>query len=1534
MLSGLTPSVDKTQRLLNQLVDTLLNQAKALQEKGEYIKSLAAYTNALDAATRVNHAERITIHLRRAQLHVKLCQYNDAENDCKSAQKIQPGHPEILQTMKELHARSKQKFVDSYLKQSHDNLKLGEITSQDIKLATKALELTHEAFGSFGVAQLGETIELTSTSLKTYPCAVTYLLRGKTYYAQGEIKKALESYTEGLKLTQSAHLYFLRSNCYSDIGEHQKAKQDLLKGMTLDNKGVSLTEDNYLNILCTLHLCEKNDYHKSKKQEEQQYEYKETVETTELKQLTSEMVEDYDQVKITDSQFYYKRGMLHSLNRDYLTAIENYTYAIWMSLRNNHSTNQPTSFYIAARRKAHLWAGNLIKADEDHKLFFVHAKSPSTKPEMEPQTTPQQLFAVSNAFDLHIKRQSDDVYAFDCIEKANHDFSGKKYSTAFQYYLHGIYILQMSQLGKLDLTPELILLAQDSEKMKAYVASNTNEVIKKHIHTLLAAAEKMTPRPNRLEASQPNEAHIIMGLENSNEIMTKMINKAKDILDKGKILQDQNQLQSAVTLLDMAVKTGTESQHPLLPVARSLRGMGHYEMGNYAIALTDFTEIADEHSTAQDCFYRGMSFIAMGNRTQGKYDFLRCFSLDPEGKALIFKNKEVIQAWITNEENIETNNELTLAHQATASNGAANASCSPLLLIDFIPETPTGDSDVLSCNPYLSIATYFARSKAYKAQYGLQKALEDVSIAIWLCLTMNDRQPAHHLTELYSHRSKIYLDLDQQDKALQDLNKLYAKLDTLSQEEAKSLPWIDVDKIKKLPDYSAKHKDYKKWCKRYLAIEFAREAVQRAETHTQDTAICADFYRSALLSFAECYPNFVLSLDAKLFEQLQSGTRSTFIADLKDNSVAVEMLEKMKRITQTLLSNVDRVAAEKKTSFRISDPKITRTPTTNNKNPAAPEIEMQAAAASVALSEKELFHLAQAKHSEEQAKRKAKRVKLHETKLARREEATALKAAEQKANTDKAALALHEKALAEAQQKAQAEAEIKASSHSTDEDYAQKTEALEARLTPLQKQQTTPTEDDTHILPSDTSQELSPKGHSGDNFSIATTDDDRSDSIGRTPSPVSTHGLFAKSASSTPSSVATPTLLDSKESDSCYAVAANKNKVGFISECDYLKRLTAVQKKIPDQVIVTVLGGGLIRNLQGKLGHKTDIDIFTNASREQIAEVFPISNESDVASINQFSDSFGDLYVIRFKNSRKIEVIRSKYLTETEGSFDDKLLALANNSVDYTFNGFFLNETGELFTPLPTSLADLENRRLMTIGEPSISFQFSPLRILRGIDFAARFGINIATSNPELANAMHQYAHLIVEKELPVKVNMCMQKLLGSGYAVTSYYILMYYGVMQNLLPNFSFYMGQNAGWLHHQLQTADARFLHSKNSINRLYMILVLSSVAQDFQRYAMLPSDVKLCIEQNTLLKANFSGCQHMESLRDELTLKLLEYANYQLTQNAIRLGITIPQQVASAGSHGLFSQPVSIGPASQAAPPPGSQLESSAAMRRHQG
>lgn len=176
---------------------------------------------------------------------------------------------------------------------------------------------------------------------------------------------------------------------------------------------------------------------------------------------------------------------------------------------------------------------------------------------------------------------------------------------------------------------------------------------------------------------------------------------------------------------------------------------------------------------------------------------------------------------------------------------------------------------------------------------------------------------------------------------------------------------------------------------------------------------------------------------------------------------------------------------------------------------------------------------------------------------------------------------------------------------------------------------------------------------------------------------------------------------------------------------DLVKIATELVTSLVKKGFVAYFAGGFVRDLL--LGNDpSDIDVATNATPDQIAQIFPRTI--------LVGARFGVVVVI--KNGHQFEVTTFR---KDEGYQDGRHPSEISFSSaqedaqrrDFTINGMFFDPLEQQLIDYVGGQEDLKKKIIRTIGNPHDRFLEDRLRILRAIRFAYRFSFQIEEKTKE-----------------------------------------------------------------------------------------------------------------------------------------------------------------------------------------------------------
>lgn len=175
-----------------------------------------------------------------------------------------------------------------------------------------------------------------------------------------------------------------------------------------------------------------------------------------------------------------------------------------------------------------------------------------------------------------------------------------------------------------------------------------------------------------------------------------------------------------------------------------------------------------------------------------------------------------------------------------------------------------------------------------------------------------------------------------------------------------------------------------------------------------------------------------------------------------------------------------------------------------------------------------------------------------------------------------------------------------------------------------------------------------------------------------------------------------------------------------------------------------IVGGAVRDQLLGL--EQFDIDLATSASTEEVELLFA---DAEVRTVGK---KFGvvlvdNIEVASFRGEKYL--IPGKPEVQRVGTFTEDAARR-----DFTINAMALDLQGKLHDPFQGK-ADLEHKLVRAVGDPILRFTEDPIRILRGIGFAVRFGFNIETQT----RVAMQQTRTLLESVPKIRIGRELQKL-------------------------------------------------------------------------------------------------------------------------------------------------------------------------------
>jgi poly(A) polymerase len=223
--------------------------------------------------------------------------------------------------------------------------------------------------------------------------------------------------------------------------------------------------------------------------------------------------------------------------------------------------------------------------------------------------------------------------------------------------------------------------------------------------------------------------------------------------------------------------------------------------------------------------------------------------------------------------------------------------------------------------------------------------------------------------------------------------------------------------------------------------------------------------------------------------------------------------------------------------------------------------------------------------------------------------------------------------------------------------------------------------------------------------------------------------------------------------------------------------LKVVRRLLSSGYAAYLVGGGVRDLLLAR--RPKDFDVATNARPEEVRALF--------RNCRLVGRRFR-LAHIHFPNNKVIEV--STFRRTPQDVEGDDLMIRDDNSFgneaedslrrDFTINALFYDVESQTVIDYVGGVSDLRAKVIRTIGDPVTRFREDPVRILRGLKFAARLGLSIES---ECGEAASQVGPDLLRCAKPRILEELLRMLRG-GHAERSFVMMLEYGVLEVILPD------------------------------------------------------------------------------------------------------------------------------------------------------
>ncbi len=157
---------------------------------------------------------------------------------------------------------------------------------------------------------------------------------------------------------------------------------------------------------------------------------------------------------------------------------------------------------------------------------------------------------------------------------------------------------------------------------------------------------------------------------------------------------------------------------------------------------------------------------------------------------------------------------------------------------------------------------------------------------------------------------------------------------------------------------------------------------------------------------------------------------------------------------------------------------------------------------------------------------------------------------------------------------------------------------------------------------------------------------------------------------------------------------------------------------------------------------------------------------------------------------------------------------------DFTINGLYLDPTEGVIIDYVGGVADIQRRRLITIGVPEVRFRQDPVRMIRLLKFRARFDLEI---EPSTEQALWACATEI-RKSAPARVLEELLRMLESGASHQFFRMLVDFGLLEQIMPELATaFRGEEGVEMFRALRALDAFHSRGKLTFSRTTLMAAL---------------------------------------------------------------------------------------------------------------
>lgn len=232
--------------------------------------------------------------------------------------------------------------------------------------------------------------------------------------------------------------------------------------------------------------------------------------------------------------------------------------------------------------------------------------------------------------------------------------------------------------------------------------------------------------------------------------------------------------------------------------------------------------------------------------------------------------------------------------------------------------------------------------------------------------------------------------------------------------------------------------------------------------------------------------------------------------------------------------------------------------------------------------------------------------------------------------------------------------------------------------------------------------------------------------------------------------------------------------------------------RLNDAGFQAFLVGGGVRDLLLE-GHPKDFDISTDATPEQVKELFRnsrvVGRRFKIAHV-RFGREIIEVTTFRAHHNIETEVEDDqsrRHIRDLDSAHSSSGMILRDNVYgsinedalrrDFTVNALYYTTKGFVLLDFVNGLADIKSRQIRMIGDPETRFREDPVRILRAVRLAAKLDFEIEETTeaplPRLAHLLQSISSARLFDETV--------KLFTTGKSAETFAMLRHYGIAEYL---------------------------------------------------------------------------------------------------------------------------------------------------------